>query len=222
MLLCGFVFLETAQAQTSTTPTNQRQVGLEFRDLWFGNSVSILMRKPKGDDQYKRRVFTIQGSSNEYDNGLTFSTGVPAPYRSNASANFNFFFEFGKEKRHYFHDDFYGYYGPSFNTNVGFSNQRNSYISSGYAVRRTTESINLGFGVGYLGGLGFDFTDRFSVQVDNSLFARAIVSLHNSKEHSLNLGTLEETSQNTQLDQLLKSFQIPGINNFRIWLCFKI
>jgi hypothetical protein len=173
------------------------------------------------EDRFKRKVFTINGSHNETQNNLSDKTGIPDHFRYNSSSNMSMGVEFGREKRVGIFDELYAYYGPAITTSLGYNMTRNSIGTSLYAQQEQTSNILMTLGLGYLGGIGINITDRFAIQLDNLIQIQAMVSLRNKITRAYEFNTQQEESTVNALDELNRSLQIPGINNTRIWIVYR-
>ncbi|MBR9917117.1 hypothetical protein GYB29_05410 [bacterium] len=198
-----------------------KELGINFRNLWFGSSADILYRKPSGENKYKRHVVSIAGNYVESENPSTSFQGVPQKYRSNTDGFISFGFETGREKRHELIEDFYVYHGPTLTFSVGQTSRKTTSGTSEIVFLSKETNTTVGLGAGYLGGVGFSFTERFAIQLDNLIQIRANARLNNRTQSSFDRFTGEEDSEVIALDQLYTSITIPSLNQIRIWLIFK-
>ena len=199
---------------------NKKAVGVNFRNLWFGNSAEVIFKKPQAHDKWSRKVFRLSGNHIETDNQLTLQTGVPDAYRSDLNSSFAFAAEFGHEKHKKLIEDLYFYHGPAFTLNLGTTNYRTSTQSLIWPQYTKTVTHSFGFGVGYLGGIRYQVNERFGVQIDNLIQVRFNGNLQNQTEHIFKAQSWQEETNQVLTDKLRTNIQVPGNNISRIWLTF--
>lgn len=225
IVLC--VCLTTAHNSNvnAQTPENLKgkEVGLNFRNLWFGSSAEVIIRKPKAENSFKRRTFSFNGYFRESNNELTplQIDGLPEAYKSDLSNLVNIGVALGTEKRiNLIDESVYFYHGPTALFSAGMTQRRSSFAGTS-ATKRHSSSVNLGLGVGYFGGIGIKLTDRFSVQIDNMLSIWSNANLINETEATYNTDQRTEEVVTEIKDRLNMAVTIPTGNVSRIWVVLK-
>jgi len=192
----SFGLTETA-AQT-TDNLKGKEMGINFRNLWFGNSAEIIVRKPNGENQFKRKTYRFSGTyseSNSMFSGQAIA-GLPNAYKTNLNSNFNLTMGIGKEKRVTLLDQFYFYHGPSMLFSLGANQTTTTMGNNQEPQRQNLVYYNAGFGVGYFGGVGYQVSERFSVQIENLLQIQANVRMQNQSFTTFDVTDhTEETNQ---------------------------
>ncbi len=200
-----------------------KEIGLNFRNLWFGSAAELVIRKPIGENQFKRKTFRVSGNFQENNSALTGSTvvGLPDAYLTDMNSNFNLTASFGKEKRVPLLDQLYFYHGPTLITSVGFSKSRTAFGGLNAPSKQDQSNVMLGLGLGYFGGIGYQVSEKFSIQIDNLLQVSINSRLQNQSTSTFDTNTQTDETSNTITDKVTNSIGIPGSNISRIWVVFK-
>ncbi len=214
-LLCTSLYAFT---QTNSEPS--KTIGANFRNLWLGNSLEVILKKPLKQDKWRRRVFQVDGEHQESSNALTYQPGTPDPYRSNLNSRVFLSVELGTENHKRIIDDLHFYHGPIYRFFIGANHTRTLSGSTFFPEYTKSVNHNFGFGVGYLGGIRYQLNNRFGVQMDNVLLINFAGSVFNQTNYLYRSPALEEEINQTATDQLRTNINIPRVSISRIWLTY--
>jgi len=201
-----------------------RQIGVNFRNVWFGNNLEIMHRIQREPNRWRRFDLSFSPYFNNYRGPAQLgNVALPKDFRQFVNSNASIGYTTVNEHFVNVAKNVDFYHGPLLGLSYSHNNTKNVFqTSSVELIQRRRLNQNVSLSAGYLAGLRYTVSSRFGVGLDANLRFAVSTTMTDVEEKIFDSTTGIITAGETIETEFANSFGMGSGPVTRIWLLFNL